>query len=61
MDTLKLLRDVTMGNITVEENDGIFEFSNGEKIKGDTKTIYKRKNQQQYYYSSHIRKHVEYY
>jgi len=49
MDTLKLLRDVTMGNITVEENDGIFEFSNGEKIKGDTKTIYKRKNQQQYY------------
>lgn len=45
MDTLKLLRDVTMGNITVEENDGIFEFSNGEKIKGDTKTIYKRKNQ----------------
>ena len=33
MDTLKLLRDVTMGNITVEENDGIFEFSNGEKIK----------------------------
>ena len=49
METLQLLRDVTMGNVTVEESDGVFEFSNGEKLKGDTKTIYKRKNQQQYY------------
>ena len=37
METLQLLRGVTMGKITVEENDGVFEFSTGDKIKVDAK------------------------
>ena len=49
MEYLKTLRDFTVGKISVEEADDVFEFSNGQTIKGDTKTIYKRKNQQQFY------------
>ena len=47
MEYLKTLRDFTVGKISVEEAD-VFEFNNGQTIR-DTKTIYKRKNQQFFY------------
>ena len=59
MEHLQTLRDFTVGKISVEENDGVFEFSNGETIKGDTKTIYKRKNQQQFYNFSELYHYIK--